>query len=375
MRQNRNRIDNLGLHTEVADPDRLVRDPLVSVVMITYNHAPYIAQAIEGVVSQEVDFPIELIIGEDCSTDRTREIALDFQRRYPEMIRVLCSEKNVGMLKNFHRTTLAARGKYIAFCEGDDWWHRKDKLRRQIALLDEDKSRVCVAGAVRHISPQGQALEPEKASRNDLPPIRVEYADILLHAIPHYTCTVMVRADAVRQVMLGDSLCRDHSQMLGDQPLWIELSQQGQMVYLPETMASYRHTPNSAMRQSDPLRVRAFEMSLIDINYQALERYPLPGDPDKTYAFKVLFARQILRKAAWNGDKIAAKRQWGRLRALEAKLGWGDVAGMALAFVPLPRRSLTLAYRKITPLLGRMGFNLREYLEVKAPLPRSRSGG
>ena len=82
--------------TEISDPSVMAVKPLVSVLMITYNHGPYIADAIEGVVSQKTDFPMELIIGEDCSTDNTRKIALDYQRRYPETIRVIYSDRNVG---------------------------------------------------------------------------------------------------------------------------------------------------------------------------------------------------------------------------------------------------------------------------------------
>ena len=114
-----------------------MKNPLVSVVMVTYNHEPYIAQAIEGVVSQETDFPIELIIGEDCSRDRTREIVLDFQRRYPEIIRVLASKKNAGGLPNARRTALAARGRYMAFCEGDDWWHRRESCNSRFLFSGE----------------------------------------------------------------------------------------------------------------------------------------------------------------------------------------------------------------------------------------------
>jgi len=69
---------------------------MVSVEMITYNHGPYLAEAIEGVIAQKTDFPIELVIGEDCSTDNTRDIALDYQRRYPHLIRVIYSDRNVG---------------------------------------------------------------------------------------------------------------------------------------------------------------------------------------------------------------------------------------------------------------------------------------
>ncbi len=111
-------------------------DPLVSVKMITYNHAPFIAQAIEAVLQQKTNFPFELVIGEDCSTDGTRKIVFEYQEKYPDIIRVLTSEKNVGMKKNSYRTIKACRGKYIAFCEGDDYWHREDKLQKQVAYLE-----------------------------------------------------------------------------------------------------------------------------------------------------------------------------------------------------------------------------------------------
>ncbi|MGA2606406.1 MAG: glycosyltransferase [Terriglobia bacterium] len=358
----------VGPYTEVANPDRLVRDPLVSVVMITYNHEPYIAQAIEGVVSQETDFPIELIIGEDCSTDRTREIVLEFQRRYPEIIRVLFSGKNVGMQTNGTRTILAARGEYMAICEGDDWWHRRDKLQLQIRAFRADNSLVYIGGEVRHISAQGQVIGSEKQNKCAQPPLRIEYQDLILGTLIHYPCTVVARTDAVRRTFLGDTLCSDHTQLMGDIPLFLELSQLGKMVYLRETLASYRHSLNSATRQSDPLQVWRHEISSLVVRLRALERYPLPGDASRTSSLKAQFMRQIILRAAWVGDGIVARNQLRRLKGLAGKAGWKEIACVVLAFIPLPRRSLKLGLtkitpylRKITPHLERMGLNPRKY--------------
>ena len=88
---------------EISDSAALPAKPLVSVSMITYNHGPYIAEAIEGVIAQETTFPIELIIGEDCSTDNTRQVVLEYQRRYRHVIRVICPNRNVGMHVNGRR--------------------------------------------------------------------------------------------------------------------------------------------------------------------------------------------------------------------------------------------------------------------------------
>jgi glycosyltransferase involved in cell wall biosynthesis len=362
MGQAGNGEESLGLQTEVADPVRLVRDPLVSVVMITYNHEPYIAQAIEGVLSQETDFPIELIIGEDCSTDRTRQIVLEYQQRYPEIIRVLLSGKNVGMHENGRRTMLAARGKYTAFCEGDDWWHRRDKLKLQIPAFRADNSLVFLSGNVQLISDQGQVIKSGRQNDCAQQRIRFEYQDLIFQTVPQHTSTVVARTDAVRRALLGDTLCNDYSQLMGDLPLSLELSQLGQMAYLMETLASYRKTPNSATRRSDPLHSHRFLISWLDVRYRALERYPLPGDASRTSSVKANFSRRIIVRAAWVGDGIVARNQLRRLRGLGGKVGWKEIACVVLAFIPLPRRSLAVVLRKITPHLDRIGLNPRKYL-------------
>lgn len=117
----------------------LERRPLVSVAMITYNHEPFIARAIEGVLRQRTDFPFELVIGEDASTDATREICQHYQRRYPDVIRILWASENVSRdcSGNFYRTCQKCRGKYVALCEGDDYWTDPDKLQLQVDYLEE----------------------------------------------------------------------------------------------------------------------------------------------------------------------------------------------------------------------------------------------
>lgn len=112
---------------------------IVSVCMITYNHEKFIREAIEGVLMQKTTFPIELIIGEDCSTDLTRKIVEEYAEKYPKLIRILLPEENLGMSENFIETMQAARGKYIALCEGDDYWTDPYKLQKQVDFLDNNK--------------------------------------------------------------------------------------------------------------------------------------------------------------------------------------------------------------------------------------------
>jgi glycosyltransferase involved in cell wall biosynthesis len=107
----------------------------VSVCMIAYKHEAYIRQAIESILAQDVDFAIELVIGDDCSPDGTAAICEEFAQRDPR-VRLLPRERNMGVMPNFTRTLLACTGQYIAVCEGDDYWTDPLKLRKQVAFLD-----------------------------------------------------------------------------------------------------------------------------------------------------------------------------------------------------------------------------------------------
>lgn len=128
---------------EVSEPALLVKRPVVSVLMLAYNHGPYLAQAIEGVLAQQIDLPIELLIGEDCSTDSTREIALRYQGAHPDVIRVFTANKNLGSTLNHRRILLAARGEFHAYLDGDDYW-LPGKLLRQVNYLREHSGCVAV---------------------------------------------------------------------------------------------------------------------------------------------------------------------------------------------------------------------------------------
>lgn len=115
------------------------KDPLVSVCCITYNHEDYIRDAIEGFLMQETDFPFEIIIHDDASTDTTADIIRDYERKYPDIIKPIYQTENQyskGEKVTFF-TFKAARGKYIALCEGDDYWIDPLKLQKQIAEMEK----------------------------------------------------------------------------------------------------------------------------------------------------------------------------------------------------------------------------------------------
>lgn len=110
--------------------------PLVSVHLLTYNHAPFIRQAVESAIAQITNFPYEIIIGDDCSTDGTSAIVDEYAARYPDLIKVVRGEKNEGPQPNAIRILSNCRGKYMAALEGDDYWIDPYKLQKQADFME-----------------------------------------------------------------------------------------------------------------------------------------------------------------------------------------------------------------------------------------------
>ena len=113
--------------------------PRVSVVLRTYDHARFIAQAIESVLIQRAPFAFELVIGEDCSSDGTREIVGRYARQHPEIIRAVLPEHNLGHGEILRRAIGEARGEFVAYLDGDDYWTSPSKLARQVAFLEQNR--------------------------------------------------------------------------------------------------------------------------------------------------------------------------------------------------------------------------------------------
>ena len=221
---------------ETSDAEKLCKRPLVSVNMQTYNHEKFITQAIEGVMMQETDFEYELIIGEDCSKDRTREICFEYQKKYPDKIRVLWAEENVCRLfcqANVNRCLIRSRGKYVACCEGDDYWTDPKKLQKQVEYMEAHPG--CAMSFHHHwaswedgvVPPEAQI--PERPDKNGRWPV-VTFRDALLQqGVFPDTRTRMVR----RESMAGFPPDWGKGLVLGDWLMLMHVVARGSVEYVP----------------------------------------------------------------------------------------------------------------------------------------------
>lgn len=135
---------------------------LVSVVLITYNHEKFIGKAIESIINQDCSFKIELLIAEDCSTDNTLKVVLEYAEKYSDVIKVLKRKKNLGATKNLYDAYTKCAGKYIAQLEGDDYWTDMRKLQKQYDFLERNKEYICVTHLHGNVDQEGNKVISEE---------------------------------------------------------------------------------------------------------------------------------------------------------------------------------------------------------------------
>lgn len=219
-----------------------VPNPLVSIRTSTYNHGPYIKQCIEGILMQKTNFAFEYIIGEDFSTDETREIVFDYARKYPNIIRVITAEYNVGSKANGRRCINACRGKYMALCEGDDYWTDPLKLQKQVDFLEgHPEYTMCFHAAI---------LKWEKKEHPDSLFYNVEGRE---YSGPEIfkrwivaTASVVFKASVLHSDIYK-KVQQDKRFLYGDNPLFLSAAKLGRIYGMKDVMSVYRKHEGGAV--------------------------------------------------------------------------------------------------------------------------------
>ena len=287
----------------------MTAQPLVSVRVATYNHERWIAQCLEGILMQRTSFPFEVIVGEDCSTDGTRAIVADYARRFPDRVRALLHDANLGGQLNSYRIRQACRGKYHAMVEGDDYWIDPLKLQKQVDVMEaHPEVSLCFHNAL---------ILNERLAATRLffeTPFKefLDFEDVYRFPLP--TASVMARADILAtqpewtlKIWCGDLLFR----------LWC--LHHGPFAYLDRVMSVYR-------RQGGGLEVNR------------------KRGGGQAYFDDVLFTLREFDQATGGAHADAIRSEIGRMRRDRAQQRWG------------------LAYALLHP--SHLAMRLKEYAKV-----------
>ena len=236
---------------EISNGAILDITPLVSVSIVTYNHKPYIRKAIEGALNQKTSFPFEIVIGEDQSTDGTREIVLSYQQNYPHRIRVITSDRNVGGRDNSHRTDRACRGKYIAWCEGDDYWHDPYKLQKQVDCLETHPDVGLVhGGADTYYVESNRRIRWNPRQWNCEEGCNA-FLEILQSNYVIRTLTAVARTELLRAAIRDNPECFGKNYLLGDHQRWLLLARVSTVRFINESLATRNVLAESQTHSND----------------------------------------------------------------------------------------------------------------------------
>lgn len=204
--------------------------PKLSIVSTTHNQEAYVRQAFDSFVAQQTDFPVEVVVADDASTDSTPAIIKEYADRHPGLFRPILRPENLGLNANLTGALSAARGEYVALCEGDDYWIDPLKLSKQVAFLDRHPETAVCFHPVRVVWDDGSAKDSK------FPPLYLR-GDLSVEALLLMNF-IQTNSVVYRRLERYDDIPADVMPL--DWYLHVRHAVHGDIVMLPETMAVYR---------------------------------------------------------------------------------------------------------------------------------------
>jgi glycosyltransferase involved in cell wall biosynthesis len=214
--------------------------PAVSVTIISYNQAHYLVHAIDSALAQDFR-EFEIVVSDDASTDESSSVLKRYRSRYPDRVRAIFNDRNIGLAANRDRAMRACRGEFIAWLDADDMW-QPDKLSRQVAFM---RSRpLCSLGYHNMLLLNDDALTQDRYINPPVPPAEENYENLIRceNYIP--SSSVMIRAS----VLNGQGYHFGGRRTFSDFHFFVRMAAIGQLAYLADCLGAYRRHPGSAMR-------------------------------------------------------------------------------------------------------------------------------
>lgn len=243
---------------------------MVSIICLTYNHASYIQECLDGFLMQKTDFPFEVIIHDDASTDGTTDIIRKYAAKYPNIIKpILQKENQYSKHKNFSiiiqncfNNTL---GEYIAYCEGDDYWTDPHKLQKQVDFLDKNPDySLCYTKVQRFnqitqkyidiFGGEGETFE-QLLNQNTIPTLSVVFRQSIFISY------------------LKEINPQTKNWPMGDYPIWLYVAQKSKIRFINQITGIYRILPSSASHHDDLIKQLKFTLCYFQIAEYFARRY------------------------------------------------------------------------------------------------------
>ena len=242
--------------------------PIVSICCITFNHARYIRACLDGFIMQKTNFSFEVLINDDCSTDGTIDILKEYSERYPNIIKPIFHDEN-QYSKGIRRILATfvypkVKGKYVALCEGDDYWTDPLKLQKEVDFLESNPDYGLVYTGAKVLQEKTGVLSENLSCQQD-------YVSLLTNEDRIITLTTCFRKELLKKFHQDITCCSQW--LMGDLPLWLYFSFYSKIKWLPEITGVYRFLQNSASHSSDINKKIQFSLSAFECRKYFDERF------------------------------------------------------------------------------------------------------
>ena len=264
----------------------------VSIFLLTYNQEEFISQTIESILNQKTKFTFQLVIGEDCSKDKTREICQEYANKNSNKIKLLpLLEKNIGLIANYMRTIRECDGKYIAICDGDDYWIDNNKLQKQVDILEANNDISIVYTKVKRLYPNGEIKESIVSNRKQVS----GFEDLVIdNFIPSVS---VVFKNNQSKAKLPDWI---YEFPYGDWPTYLwTIKDSGSIYFLDQTTAVYR------MGIGESFKLRKVISKILEVNLRILNKMlnDFSFKKHSKIIYKSILEKEINLMSSYNREK------------------------------------------------------------------------
>lgn len=246
-------------------------DPLVSICCLVYNHEPFLRQCLDGFVMQQTTFPFEAIVHDDASTDGSAAIIREYAEKYPDIIKPIYETENQyskhngtdSIFRLMVDAAMSPNSKYIALCEGDDYWTDPNKLQMQVDVMEADES-IGLVHTLARVYDQHREMFLDHLWGN---PCQSFEDELIVNRF--ITLTTCFRKEVFIKARL---FFRNHRQLhnpwkMGDYPLWLYISYYYNSHLIEKPTGVYRLLKYSASHNPDPQKLADFESSAYDVKF------------------------------------------------------------------------------------------------------------
>lgn len=256
----------------------------VSVCVIAYNQEDTIRETLDSILQQKANIQFEVIIGNDCSTDRTKDICEEYVRKYPSQVRLFNQPVNLGLMRNYDFVTLQVRGKYFGVCAGDDFWHNDRKIQLQYDYMQAHPKCGLVHSGCNILDVRTNVTKECIAETSQSYTFRENLFENRVYALTSFYRTDIFRSfvSINKYIELGFTI--------EDYPSLLDISFISEIGYIPESLATYRYIEDTISRPKDVSKHIDHTKNVFLIKNFYLNK----ANADFKFRFSVLFQEDVI---------------------------------------------------------------------------------